>query len=90
MVNSNLMHTQIFRLSRKSHSLLGDPRNLFYHPLSPDQVCSRIFNRLIISFQCTNLQRAITPEFFLEISPGNHLTILYQLTEFEAASCNRF
>ena len=28
MVNFNLMHTQIFRLCRKSHSLLDDHRNL--------------------------------------------------------------
>ena len=44
---------------------------------------------LVTSFQCQNLQRAITWKnkitFFL-ITPGNGLIILYQLTKFEAPS----
>ena len=44
----------------------------------------------ITSFQWPNLQRAITCKnkiTFLKISPGYLLTILYQLTKFEATSC---
>ena len=49
---------------------------------------------LITSFQCPNLQRAITRKnkitFFKKKSPGNLLIILYPLTKFEATSGNSF
>ena len=47
----------------------------------------------LISFQCPNLQRAITYKYkitFFKFSPRNLLIILYQLTMFEAPSYNNF
>ena len=47
------------------------------------------------SFQCHNLQRAITKKkkkiiLFFKFSPGYLLIIFYQLTKFEATCCNSF
>ena len=46
----------------------------------------------ITSFQCPNLQKAITKKktFFFKFSLGNLLIIFYQLTMFEAASYNLY
>ena len=47
---------------------------------------------LITSFQCPNLQRAITKNFFIffKFSPGYLHIIFYQLTKFEATCCDSF
>ena len=48
---------------------------------------------MITNFQSPNLQREIIRKknkLFFKISPINLLIILYQLTKFEAPSCNSF
>ena len=48
---------------------------------------------MITNFQSPNLQREIInkkKQFFFKISPIDLLIILYQLTKFEAPSCNTF
>ena len=53
--------------------------------------CNNFRVILIISFQCPNLQRAITKKnFFFIFSPGYLIIIFYQLTKLEATSCNSF
>ena len=48
---------------------------------------------MITNFQSPNLQREVIHEkkiFFFLFSPVDLLIILYQLTKFEAPSCNSF
>ena len=50
---------------------------------------------MIINFQSPNLQRKIIQKkkkniYFFKFAPGILLVILYQLTKFEAPSCNTF
>ena len=49
---------------------------------------------MITNFQSPNLQREIIrkkiKELFFKFAPGNQVVILYQLTKFEAPSCNTF
>ena len=48
---------------------------------------------MITNFQSPNLQREIikkTNKLFFKFSPIDLLIILYQLTKFEATSCNTF
>ena len=61
--------------------------------------CNSFRDILIGSFRCPNLQRALTQKmqrtitkknFFFLISPGHLIITLYQLSKFEAPSCDDF
>ena len=55
--------------------------------------CHTFQDIMITNFQSPNLQREIIKKntiIFFKFAPGNLLVILYQLTKFEAPSCNTF
>ena len=66
--------------------------SIFYQLTKFEATCCNSFRDFFtISFQCQNLQRAITRIFFFfKFSPGYLLSIFYQLTKFEAICCNSF
>ena len=55
--------------------------------------CNTFRDIMITNFQSPNLQREIIrkkAKLFFKFSPINFLIILYQLTKFDAPSCNTF
>ena len=74
------------------------PGNLFiilFQLTKSEATCCNSFGYVFVgSFRCPNLQRALTKKAkgdnkkIIKFSPGNLIITLYQLSKFEAPSCN--
>ena len=68
VVTLNLMYVQVFKLRRKSHSLLDDPRTIRNHSYVKWEI-SKITNRQITKSTYGSLSEQLFPKSWLKMLP---------------------